>query len=183
MARKQVGKKARFDIFKRDGFRCAYCGQTPPAVTLEVDHIVPVVSGGDNDETNLITACFDCNRGKGKEGLDQYPTRLIETMKEQQEKELQIAEYRKFIKSVHRRERRDIQQVVTIIENSLDDGRVVSEKFKESTIKVFIRKLPVSTVCDAAHLALNKHGSDPERALKYFCGICWTIIKNGKSTI
>lgn len=59
-----VPKKTRFEVFKRDGFRCGYCGKTPPAVTLEVDHIEPVANGGEDDLYNLITACFDCNRGK-----------------------------------------------------------------------------------------------------------------------
>ena len=43
---------------------CQYCGQSAPDVVLEVDHIVPVAEGGDNDIMNLITSCRDCNRGK-----------------------------------------------------------------------------------------------------------------------
>lgn len=34
-------------------------------VRLEIDHIIPVSQGGTNDEENLTTACFDCNRGRG----------------------------------------------------------------------------------------------------------------------
>ena len=34
-----MSKKMRFDVFKRDGFQCQYCGSTPPSVVLEVDHI------------------------------------------------------------------------------------------------------------------------------------------------
>jgi len=34
-----LSKKTRFEFFKRDDFRCAYCGKTPPEITLEVDHI------------------------------------------------------------------------------------------------------------------------------------------------
>lgn len=26
MARKSISKKLRFDVFKRDGFKCQYCG-------------------------------------------------------------------------------------------------------------------------------------------------------------
>jgi 5-methylcytosine-specific restriction endonuclease McrA len=71
--RKALTKKQRFNVFKRDHFTCQYCGQTPPAVVLEVDHITPVVEGGSNDILNLLTACFDCNRGKGKDGLESVP--------------------------------------------------------------------------------------------------------------
>lgn len=44
--RKPLSKKTRFDVFKRDQFRCQYCGRTPPTVVLEVDHVVPVAENG-----------------------------------------------------------------------------------------------------------------------------------------
>lgn len=56
--------KQRFEVFKRDNFTCGYCGQKPPAVVLEVDHINPRSKGGSDGIGNLITACKDCNRGK-----------------------------------------------------------------------------------------------------------------------
>jgi len=59
-----ITKKIRFEVFKRDGFKCAYCGKSPPQITLEVDHIDPRSKGGKDDINNLLTACFDCNRGK-----------------------------------------------------------------------------------------------------------------------
>jgi len=58
-------KTKRFEIFKRDGFTCQYCGSRPPDVVLEVDHIHPQSKQGDDDEINLTTSCADCNRGKG----------------------------------------------------------------------------------------------------------------------
>ena len=54
----------RFDILRRDGFTCRYCGRKPPAVILEVDHIVPKSVGGPDNEGNLVSACWQCNRGK-----------------------------------------------------------------------------------------------------------------------
>jgi hypothetical protein len=67
--RKSMSKKQRFEIFKRDGFTCQYCGRRPPEVVLVIDHINPVANGGDNDILNLITSCNDCNQGKGKTQL------------------------------------------------------------------------------------------------------------------
>lgn len=69
MARKALTKKTRFEVFKRDSFTCQYCGRMAPDVVLEVDHINPVANGGDNEIINLITSCYDCNRGKGKRKL------------------------------------------------------------------------------------------------------------------
>ena len=57
----------RFQVLQRDGFTCHYCGQAAPSVTLEVDHVIPVVEGGTDALDNLVTVCRACNRGK--EGL------------------------------------------------------------------------------------------------------------------
>lgn len=59
-----LSKSKRFDVFARDGFTCQYCGQRPPDIVLEVDHIIAVGNGGTNEDLNLITSCYDCNRGK-----------------------------------------------------------------------------------------------------------------------
>lgn len=60
-----VGKKLRFEVFKRDKFACQYCGQKAPDVVLHADHIHPVVEGGEDTLLNLITSCVGCNLGKG----------------------------------------------------------------------------------------------------------------------
>lgn len=57
--------KLRFMILKRDNYTCQYCGSKPPTVTLHIDHIIPVSKGGLTIEENLITACMNCNLGKG----------------------------------------------------------------------------------------------------------------------
>ena len=62
--RKTIGDKLRFEVFKRDQFKCQYCGKAAPDVVLNVDHINPVSKGGENDILNLVTSCEDCNSGK-----------------------------------------------------------------------------------------------------------------------
>ena len=60
----------RFDVFRRDNYRCQICGATAlDAVCLEVDHKNPVANGGGDEMSNLWTLCFSCNRGKGKKNL------------------------------------------------------------------------------------------------------------------
>jgi 5-methylcytosine-specific restriction endonuclease McrA len=44
--RKGLSQTIRFEVFKRDAFKCQYCGKSAPEVTLEVDHIIPVSKGG-----------------------------------------------------------------------------------------------------------------------------------------
>jgi len=57
--------KLRWQVFARDSFTCCYCGKRPPDVILEVDHKTSVAQGGKDEFENLITACLECNRGKG----------------------------------------------------------------------------------------------------------------------
>jgi len=68
--RKTIPQKTRFEVFKRDSFKCQYCGQPSPDVILHVDHIKPVSKGGDNSIINLVTACQGCNSGKSNIELD-----------------------------------------------------------------------------------------------------------------
>ena len=82
--RKGISKSTRFEVFKRDSFTCQYCGKSAPDVVLEVDHINPVSKGGDNDISNLITACFDCNRGKRDKKLTE--NQAIKKQKEELDK-------------------------------------------------------------------------------------------------
>lgn len=62
--RKAISKKTRFEVFKRDSFKCQYCGASAPEAVLAVDHIHPVSKDGANDLMNYITACQPCNAGK-----------------------------------------------------------------------------------------------------------------------
>jgi len=54
----------RFRIFQRDNFTCRYCGRQSPDIRLEIDHLIPRAAGGRSNWENLVTACFECNRGK-----------------------------------------------------------------------------------------------------------------------
>ena len=55
----------RYNILKRDGFKCCICGATAnDGAKLEVDHIVPISKGGKTVPENLRTLCQACNSGK-----------------------------------------------------------------------------------------------------------------------
>lgn len=107
MSGRKISPRLRFEVFKRDGFTCRYCGSKSPEVVLEVDHIVPVAEGGSDDEMNLATSCWECNRGKGSVPLDEVMTgedphdkAILEL-----ERLRQLQEYDEFLKK--RREFRD----------------------------------------------------------------------------
>ena len=57
-------------ILARDDYTCQYCGHR--GGKLECDHKVPICQGGSNDDENLATACFPCNREKGPRTIEQW---------------------------------------------------------------------------------------------------------------
>lgn len=63
--REAITKSMRYDVLKRDNFRCCICGRSSEdGVKLHVDHIFPVSKGGKTTMDNLRTLCMDCNLGK-----------------------------------------------------------------------------------------------------------------------
>ncbi len=62
--RKGISLKNRYEVMRRDNFRCALCGQGAKETKLVIDHIIPVTRGGNNDTSNLRTTCSACNHGK-----------------------------------------------------------------------------------------------------------------------
>ena len=52
-------------LFRRDANLCMYCGERFSDHQLSRDHVIPVVQGGKNSWTNVVTACKRCNNLKG----------------------------------------------------------------------------------------------------------------------
>jgi hypothetical protein len=66
-SRKTINNSLKYDVMKRDNFKCNYCGKSPAIdanIELQIDHILPISKGGDNYIENLKTICKDCNIGK-----------------------------------------------------------------------------------------------------------------------
>lgn len=59
---------SRYNIFKRDGNQCVYCGSKE---RLTLDHVVPRSFGGRDSWDNLVTACQACNAEKGNRTPEQ----------------------------------------------------------------------------------------------------------------
>jgi hypothetical protein len=65
-----VTKRTRYEVLRRDNHTCRYCGASAPDATLTVDHVTPVALGGNDDPSNLVAACRDCNYGKASTSPD-----------------------------------------------------------------------------------------------------------------
>ena len=65
---RQVPLGLRYQVLRRDQFRCVLCGRSPATTIgcdLHVDHIVPFSRGGKTLLENLQSLCSVCNLGKG----------------------------------------------------------------------------------------------------------------------
>ena len=63
--RNLMSDSIRYDVLKRDNFKCTICGRTAAdGIKLHVDHIMPIAKGGKTEMSNLRTLCNQCNSGK-----------------------------------------------------------------------------------------------------------------------
>jgi hypothetical protein len=174
--RKAIGKKLRFEVFKRDEFSCVYCGATPPTVVLQIDHIHPVAEGGTNAIDNLITSCQPCNIGKGANLLNNIPQTLKDKSKDIAEKEEQLKGYYEVIQKQQDRIEKEVWQITNMIES----GHIEHEINRDwsLSIKRFLKNLGFYEVKDAAEIARAKYKYGGKKTFLYFCGICHNKMKD-----
>jgi hypothetical protein len=155
--RKSIPEKVRFEVFKRDSFKCQYCGKSSPDVVLHVDHIKPVAEGGTNDISNLLAACSECNWGKGATLLEDN------TVIEKQRKQLEELNER----------RKQLEMMLAWREELLsfedDKANVVRKHWNEKLngyglnesglqdIKKMLKKYPINIILDSIDDATEQY--------------------------
>jgi hypothetical protein len=177
----------RFEIFRRDQFTCRYCGRRSPEAILEVDHIIPRAACGEDAPENLVTSCYECNRGKGAKLL----TAAIDELNLHEktvliaEQELQIAEYNYWRGRQKTREDSELSALAEQWIARWGDGYHGKRYWQETEVRIFLRKLgyaELSEILDIVAEKTTRQGDSgwAASAWKFFCGICWKRAKNGK---
>lgn len=176
--RKSISKKLRFEVFKRDNFTCQYCGRMAPAVVLEIDHINPVKNGGDNNIMNLITSCFDCNRGKGKRTLtENEEIKLqVEQLKELNKKREQLEMLLKWKKQLENFENEQVDKIEEIL--SQKTGNTFTEYGRQNCIKN-IKEFGFDEVYESTIISINQYYDETDensakKVFDYIGKICCT---------
>ena len=70
--RKRVSQKKRAEIFYKNNLTCEYCQEQKVAEELVIDHFVPIIKGGGNDDDNLICSCYRCNSFKSDLDINEF---------------------------------------------------------------------------------------------------------------
>lgn len=68
---RQIAQTVSWEVYKRDDFKCRYCG-AGPGIPLTVDHLVLWEEGGPSTHANLVTADRTCNKRRGNLPYDQW---------------------------------------------------------------------------------------------------------------
>lgn len=73
-SQRQIDQGVSWTVYKRDGFRCRYCGQEAGVggMALTVDHLVLWEDGGPSIPENLVAACRKCNKSRGNMKYDDW---------------------------------------------------------------------------------------------------------------
>jgi hypothetical protein len=147
--RANVSKRVRFEVFKRDAFKCQYCGAEAPSVVLHVDHIKPASDGGSDDMLNLVTSCAGCNLGKSDVPLDDASAvaksrAQMEELQERREQLEMMLEWRSGLASIAE------QEVDVAVQewDRLAPGFVPNDVGRRNLAKA-IRKYGLRSVLDA----------------------------------
>jgi len=64
-------------LFRRDNFRCMYCGVHFGQAELTRDHVVPRAQGGKDTWENVVAACGRCNHFKADRTPEQAGMKLL----------------------------------------------------------------------------------------------------------
>jgi hypothetical protein len=176
--RAPISKRIRFEVFKRDGFTCVYCGAQPPKAILHCDHVVAVANEGTNDIDNLVTACDVCNMGKGARELNAVPLSVDEKAAILREREEQIRAFNLAVSEKLARIEDSAWAVADILIEAWGEDGIRRDWF--TSIERFVGELPLDEVIEAAKLATTRMRFSKRKCFLYFCGICWRKIRRAR---
>lgn len=175
-----ITRRVRFEVLRRDGHTCRYCGAAAPDVPLTVDHVIPRALGGSDDPSNLVTACQPCNAGKGSTSPDEHVVAEVDAAS------LLFAKAMERAAELRRGDTAVIDAQVAKFDAEWNrwfytdsDGvkhKVERDKGWQDSIARFLSlSLDVDDLIKFVRVAMNTKVSAYE-TWRYFCGCCWHEI-------
>lgn len=168
-----VSKRTRFEVLRRDNFTCRYCRGTEGQLT--VDHVTPVALGGTDDPSNLVAACRDCNSGKASTGPNES------TVADVSDDELRWAAA--LAKAAEITDAKAVESQAVIEEFEAHwfsrPGYVapMPHDWPNSVLNFRSLGLGMTALLESVDIATTRPGVAPSARWRYFCGICWTKVR------
>lgn len=175
-----ISRRLRFEILKRDGHTCRYCGATAPDVKLTVDHVNPTALGGSDQPDNLVTACASCNGGKSSvpPGADLVAdvtgdairwSAAIRTAADQ------------MLSDLNQREtpRKEFDEAWSAWGAGTGDKRVLVPRpngWEQSIDSFMAAGLPMPILLEAMQAAMSNQKLRIDDIFRYMCGIAWKRV-------
>lgn len=167
--RKAISTRVRFEVLKRDSFKCQYCGANSSNGELHIDHITPLALGGKNDILNLVTSCAKCNLGKSSIPLTSIPAGL-----ELLAKDAMALPIAKFQQAMESKAQREYEQALEVINLLYPQGWDFVEPKTSRFIDSAIFNIGFEAVKEAAACSARGHVANP---LAYFKAYIKNIYK------
>jgi hypothetical protein len=177
-----VSRRLRFEVLRRDGHTCRYCGAQAPDVVLTVDHVIPTTLGGGDEPSNLVTACSDCNAGKSSIAPG---SPLVDDVKESALLWAQAismaAEWRAIDRQVVEEFRAEFDQAWSVWKC---DGEVIprSSDWQESVTRFVALGIYEEELLRLIGVAMGKKNIASGDVWRYFCGCAWRAITDLQET-
>jgi len=153
-------------------------------LTLHIDHIIPVSKGGTNEEANLVTACDQCNLGKGAKiiGADKIPN--IKEVNEALTKEIKLnTERREQLKQYYHYKEK-LQNIKNPEQDAFNDilKRRLGYSLTSVEFKQFKRlhdKCGLDLVIEGIGIVAEKDRdwASSEQKHRYLCGVLYNLFR------
>jgi 5-methylcytosine-specific restriction endonuclease McrA len=183
--RPSISKRLRFEVLKRDQFRCQYCGaqavETPlvvqpasdmideisaagadsdtPPVRLHVDHVVARAKGGLDHIANYVTACEACNLGKGARALDDHTAVRLQhnevARRAAHVEQLQLVA--RYHREIMQAETDEASVAVDAFNAALDEYDITLNATGAKSIKKIVTKYGLPETLEAIRIAVSQY--------------------------
>lgn len=179
-----ISRRLRFEILRRDGHACRYCGAMAPDVPLTVDHVIPTTLGGSDEPANLVTSCQPCNAGKSSIAPDSPIVENVEATALRYKRALeQAVELKRMERDVIDAQ---VAQFVAVWDDWHligvldDDGKEkpvpLPDNWRTSVERFFATGLTIEDLKRFVETAMMKRGLNSAATWRYFCGCCWRHV-------
>lgn len=172
-----ISKRLRYEILKRDGHRCRYCGATAAEAPLTIDHVVPVALGGTDEPTNLVTACGPCNSGKSASSPDAAVVDQVADDALRWARAQSVAA-ENMLADLRRRDALRAEFKNAWCSWTSSDGRSVPlpDEWPESVDRFLKAGLPMPVLLDCMDKAMRRKKLRFSEIFRYMCGIAWSTV-------